>query len=98
MTDFRQQVINAINNIAMQVEGLNGVEIGPDLRVLGEDSPFDSFAMLLLLVELEQNLDPDLLAGRSLVEWFSTLDFVNSTEMSLQQFVDLLFNDYLKDR
>lgn len=95
MTDSVQQVINAINNIAVQVEGLNDVEIGPDLLVLGEGSPFDSFATLLLLVELEQNIDTELLAGRSLVEWFSALDFAGSRQLSLHQFADLLFNDFL---
>lgn len=94
-TEAVQQVINAINNISMQVEGLAGMEIDSQLTLLGPGSPFDSFAMLLLLVELEQNIDAELLAGRSLVEWFSTLDFVNSAEMNLQQFTDLLFSGYL---
>lgn len=90
-----QQVIDCINNIAMQVEGLAGVEVTPQLQLLGEGSVFDSFAMLLLLVELEQQLNSDLLAGRSLVEWFSTLDFVGGADMNLQQFTVLLFNDCL---
>lgn len=94
-TQAVQQVINAINNVAMQVEGLAGVEIDTQLTLLGEGSPFDSFAMLLLLVELEQTLDAQLLAGRSLVEWFSTLDFVGGADINLQQFTELLFNDYL---
>jgi hypothetical protein len=79
----------------MQIEGLNDLEIDPSLMVFGDQSPFDSFAMLLLLVELEGRVEPHLLAGRSLVEWFSSLDLSNSPEMNVQQFADLLFNDYL---
>lgn len=99
MTELQTQplqlVINAIKNVAIQVEDLARVEIGPQLKLLGDDSPFDSLAILLLLVELEQSLDKELLAGRSLLEWFSTLDFVGGTDMNLQQFTHTLFDDYL---
>ena len=96
MSNFEQQVVNAINNISMQVEGLSTTDIGSDLLILGEGSPFDSFAMLLLLVELEQSLDSELLAGRSLVEWISSFDFSNTRQMTLKQFSEYLFNDFLK--
>lgn len=91
-------VVSAVKNIALQVNGLSGVEIDSQLKLLGEGSLFDSFAMLLLLVELEQSLDAELLAGRSLVEWFATLDFIGASEINLQQFTDLLFNNYLDAR
>lgn len=96
MTKLEQQIVNAINNISMQVEGLSALEINPSLLILGDQSSFDSLAILLLLVELEGSVDPNILAGRSLVEWFSSLDFSNSPEMNVQQFADLLFNEYLK--
>lgn len=96
MTEFVSLVIESINNISVQVEGLADVAVEPDMMILGEGSFFDSFAILLLLVELEQGINSDLLKGRSLVEWFSTLDFIDNRDMTLTQFTELLFNNYLK--
>lgn len=96
MSEFDSLVIQSVNNIAVQVEGLADVTVEPEMMILGEGSFFDSFAMLLLLVELEQGISSDLLKGRSLVEWFSTLDFTDNRDMTLTQFTKLLFNNYLK--
>ncbi|MGP9468260.1 hypothetical protein ACT3RU_14780 [Halomonas sp. TP35] len=89
-----QQVTEATSNIAMQVEGLESNMITPQLKLLGSESVFDSFAILLLLVELEQSLGTDVLGGHSLVEWFSALDLESVSDMDLRKFSDLLIESY----
>ena len=96
MKDYLKVVIQSVKSISLQIDGINEDEINSNLILLGNDSYFDSFSMLLLLVELEQNLDSEILAGHSLIEWLSTLDFTNSQQMTLKQFADCLFKDYLK--
>ncbi len=95
MSSFLQYALNAVNNISIQVEGLESNEVTPDLLILGNGSPFDSFALLLLLVELEQSVEANVLCNRSLVEWFSSFDFVENRSMTLKQFSEYL-RDYLQ--
>jgi|TARA_A100001518_G_C1226862_1_gene77647 hypothetical protein len=89
-----QQVMKAISNISMQVEGLENDMIKPQLKLLGSESVFDSFAILLLLIELDQNLGSDVLDGHSLVEWFSALDLESVSDMDLKEFAGLLVESY----
>lgn len=93
---YTQKVIDAVKNISMQVDGLQEVQINSELMLLGEQSPFDSFSILLLLVELEPALEKNSIENCSLVDWFSNLDFSDNSEVNLHQFASLLLNDYFR--
>jgi hypothetical protein len=96
MTDYVGLVIDSIKNISVQVDGLTDHDINRQMMVLGEGSLFDSFSILLLLVDLEETISEEVLQGHSLVEWFSTLEFNDDGKMTLEQFTTQLFTDYLK--
>ena len=89
-------LLNCIKEISCQVNGLSEDMVSEDILILGDTSLFDSFSILLFLVEIENVLSKDILAGRSLIEWFSTLDFTPTRQMTLKQFSEYLFNDFLK--
>lgn len=89
-------LLNCIKEISCQVNGLSEDMVSEDILILGDASLFDSFSILLFLVEIENVLSKDILAGRSLIEWFSTLDFTTTRQMTLKQFSECLFNDFLK--
>ena len=89
-------LLNCIKEISCQVNGLSEDMVSEDILILGDTSLFDSFSILLFLVEIENVLSKDILAGRSLIEWFSTFDFTPTRQMTLKQFSECLFNDFLK--
>ncbi len=95
MNCFESTVIECIKNISVQIEGLSPDSVDVDFQIYGKNSLLDSFSILLLLVELEQTIDPELLRSRSLIEWFSSLDLTSGLELNLRKFTTLLFFDYL---
>ena len=89
-------VISCISEVSWQIEGLDANSATSDLLIWGTGSVFDSFSTLVLLVEMEQRIDPDLLAGRSLVEWHSSLYLEADTQLNIEKFTTLLFDDFLR--
>jgi len=94
MSNMQNSLIEATKSIASQVTGLDAEGINPEMQLFGEGSVFDSFAILLLLVELEQIADEDLLNGRSVVEWFQNFDFDGVGNMTLRKFASLLVDQF----
>lgn len=96
MTDFENLVAKSIKNISLQIEGLTHDKINQDMIIVGEGSSFDSLGILILLVDLEENISHKILQGRSLVDWFSQMEFTDDVKINLEQFTSRLFVDYLK--
>lgn len=90
MFDKIDKVLDAVRRISDQVEGLEPDDICPEMAIFGDGSFFDSFAILLLLIELEQSIAAENLVAPSLVEWFSALDAGENAEMNLKEFSQMI--------
>lgn len=87
-------VLESLRNICDQIPGLNRDEIHPDLILNGENSLFDSFSILLFLVEIENSVGHEMTKPESLIEWYSNLNMEEENVLSLREFSQLLSDNF----
>ena len=86
MSKYSDLVLEAINEVAIQIEGLQQAQISVSLPIIGQGSVFDSFALLILFVELETKLN----LNSSLVEWFTNLNFEEDKNLTVEELSELI--------
>jgi len=94
--DLSKIILHCIEGISLQLDNVDIKQIDKDTIIVGEGGILDSLGVLLLLVELEQHLDKEQLTNRSLVHWFASLDYAENSDISLQQFSELLYDNILQ--
>lgn len=90
-------VLKSLENISEQIPELSKSNINGSLLLNGENSLFDSFSILLLLVEIENVIGIEISKHESIVEWYLNLNLTEKDKLSLEDFTKLLSKEFFEE-
>lgn len=98
MNDKLTLVLRSLENIHEQVPDLDRDRINGSLLLNGEGSLFDSFSILLLLVEIESAIGTNVSKHGSIVEWYLQLNLADTDSLSIEAFAGLLSEKFFEEQ